>query len=156
MAEPHVMDALRAKRSELSGIVSHLEQQVVQHRASLVHLDAAMRLFDLDLAPEATSLRPQRPRSAWFHPGECLWLIHDVLRELQCYMGQKNGCNGADLFCNQATRTEIGRPRFSMRLRAWTTTFTSAARRSSVRERSPLPITCLNRPIAASARARMV
>ena len=44
MAEPHVMDALREKRSELSGIVSHLEQQMVQHRASLVHLDAAMRL----------------------------------------------------------------------------------------------------------------
>ena len=34
MAELHVMDALRGKRSELSGIVSHLEQQIVQHRAS--------------------------------------------------------------------------------------------------------------------------
>ena len=34
MTEPHVMDALRGKRSELSGIVSHLEQQIVQHRAS--------------------------------------------------------------------------------------------------------------------------
>ena len=51
--EPHVMDALRGKRSELSGIVSHLEQQIVQHRASLVHLDAAMRLFDPDLVLEA-------------------------------------------------------------------------------------------------------
>ncbi len=81
MAEPHVMDALRGKRSELSGIVSHLEQQVIRHRASLVHLDAAMRLFDPDLAPEATRSRPQRPRSAWFRPGECLRLVHDVLRE---------------------------------------------------------------------------
>jgi len=81
MAEPHVMDALRGKRSELSGIVSHLEQQIVQHRASLVHLDAAMRLFDPGLAPEATSSQPQRPRSTWFRPGECLRLIHDVLRE---------------------------------------------------------------------------
>ncbi len=45
MAEPRVMDALREKRSELSGIVSHLEQQIVHHRVSLVHLDAAMRLF---------------------------------------------------------------------------------------------------------------
>ena len=36
MAELHVMDALRGKRSELGGIVSHLEQQIVQHRASLV------------------------------------------------------------------------------------------------------------------------
>ena len=81
MAEPHVMEALREKRSELSGIVSHLEQQIVQHCASLVHLDAAMRLFDPNLAPETISSRPQRPRSAWFHPGECLRLIHDVLRE---------------------------------------------------------------------------
>jgi len=81
MAEPHVMDALRGKRSELSGIVSHLEQQIVQHRASLVHLDAAMRLFDPDLAPEEAGLRSQRPRSVWFRPGECLRLIHDVLRE---------------------------------------------------------------------------
>ncbi len=81
MAEPHVMDALRGKRSELSGIVSHLEQQIVRHRASLVHLDAAMRLFNPDLAPAAISSRSPQPRSAWFHPGECLRLIHDVLRE---------------------------------------------------------------------------
>ncbi len=81
MAEPHVMDALRGKRFELSGIVSHLEQQIVHHRASLVHLDAAMRLFDPDLAPAAISSRQQQPRSVWFRPGECLRLIHDVLRE---------------------------------------------------------------------------
>jgi len=81
MAEPHVVDALRGKQSELSGIVSHLEQQIVQHRASLVHLDAAMRLFDPDLVLEGSGSRQQRPRSVWFHPGECLRLIHDVLRE---------------------------------------------------------------------------
>ncbi len=81
MAEPHVMEALRGKRSELSGIVLHLEQQIVQHRASLVHLDAAMRLFDPDLGPAAIGSRSQRPRSVWFRPNECLRLIHDVLRE---------------------------------------------------------------------------
>ncbi len=81
MVEPHVIDALRGKRSELSGIVSQLERQVVQHRASLVHLDAAMRLFDPDLAPEEVGSRQHRPRSVWFRLGECLRLIHDVLRE---------------------------------------------------------------------------
>ena len=45
MAEPHVMDALRGKRSELSGIVSHLEQQIIQHRASLVHLQGLRMKF---------------------------------------------------------------------------------------------------------------
>ena len=56
----------------------------------------------------------------------------------------------------QATRTEIGRPSSSIRLSAWTATSTSVARRRSVRERSPSPITCLNLPMAASARARFV
>jgi len=56
----------------------------------------------------------------------------------------------------QAMRTEIGRPSSSMRLSAWTATSTSVARRRSVRERSPSPITCLNLPMAASARARLV
>ncbi len=54
-------------------------------------------------------------------------------------------------------RTEIGRPNSSIRLRAWTATFTSAARRPSVRVRRPSPITyLLDLPIAASARARLV
>ena len=38
----------------------------------------------------------------------------------------------------------------------WTATSTSVARRSSVRARSPSPITCFHRPMAASARARML
>ena len=81
MAELHVMDALREKRSKLSEVVNQLERQIVQHRASLVHLDAAMRLFDPDLAPEVAALRNQPARVAWFRPGKCLRLIHDVLRE---------------------------------------------------------------------------
>src|SRR5215213_5396871 len=56
----------------------------------------------------------------------------------------------------QAVRTEIGRPSSNIRFRAWTATSTSVARRWSVRERSPSPITCLNLPMAASTRARML
>ena len=51
---------------------------------------------------------------------------------------------------DQAMRTEIGRPSSSMRLRAWTATSTSVARRSSLRERSASPITCFQRAMAAS------
>src|SRR3954454_14948052 len=43
-----------------------------------------------------------------------------------------------------------------MRLSTWTATSISVARRSSVCERSPSPITRLNRPMVASARARFV
>src|ERR1700744_5517965 len=37
-----------------------------------------------------------------------------------------------------------------MRLRTWTATLTSVTRRSSIRARSPSPITCFHRPIASS------
>jgi hypothetical protein len=81
MGEPQVIGALRAKRSELAGMVMSLEQQPVQHRASLTHLDATMRLFDPELWPEEFPPRRSRSHNAWFRPGECLRLIYDVLRD---------------------------------------------------------------------------
>ena len=81
MAELHVMDALREKRSELAGLMSRLEQQLAQHRGSLAHLDATMRLFDPDMHSQGTDPTPHRERVSWFHPGECRRLIHDVLRD---------------------------------------------------------------------------
>ena len=76
-----VIGALRDKRSELAGMVSHLERELVEHRASLTHLDATMRLFDPDIRPK--DIRPKQPRerNAWFRQGECLRLIYDELRE---------------------------------------------------------------------------
>ena len=81
MAELHVMDALREKRFELSGIVSGLEQQLAQHRGSLAHLDATMRLFDPDMLSQDAGPVPQRGRVSWFGAGECRRLIYDVLRD---------------------------------------------------------------------------
>ena len=80
MSEPHVIGALRKKRSELGGVVNQLEQHLVKHRADLAHLDATMRLFDPDIRPQEIRPRNQRARSAWFRPGECLRLIYDQLR----------------------------------------------------------------------------
>src|SRR5664279_5714650 len=81
MAEAHVIGALRNMRAELAGIVLSLEQQLVQRRASLTHLDATMRLFDPELRPEEIRPRKQRSCNAWFRPGECLRLVYDVLRD---------------------------------------------------------------------------
>ena len=81
MAEPHVICGLRDKRAELAGMVNRLEQQLVQHRASLMHLDATMRLFDPDIRPEEIRPRQLRAHNDWFRPGECLRLIYDVLRD---------------------------------------------------------------------------
>jgi hypothetical protein len=81
MAEPHVIGALRNKRAELAGTLRQLEQQLVQQRANLAHLDATMRLFDPDIRPKDIRPRQQRVRNVWFRPGECLRLIYDQLRE---------------------------------------------------------------------------
>jgi hypothetical protein len=81
MAETHVIGALRHKRAELAGMLRQLEQQLVQQRANLAHVDATMRLFDPDIRPK--DIRPKQPRerNVWFRPGECLRLIYDELRE---------------------------------------------------------------------------
>jgi hypothetical protein len=81
MAETHVIGALRNKRAELAGVLRQLEQQLVQQRANLAHVDATMRLFDPDIRPK--DIRPKQPRerNAWFRQGECLRLIYDELRE---------------------------------------------------------------------------
>jgi len=81
MAELRVVDALREKRFELSGVVSRLEQQLAQHRGSLAHLDATMRLFDPDILFQDADPVPQRERVSWFRPGECRRLIYDLLRD---------------------------------------------------------------------------
>jgi hypothetical protein len=81
MAEPHVIGALRNKRAKLAGMLRQLEQQLVQQRANLAHLDAIMRLFDPDIRPKDIRTKQPRERNAWFRPGECLRLIYDELRE---------------------------------------------------------------------------
>ncbi len=81
MAEPHVIGALRDKRSELDGMLRQLEQQLVQQRANLAHVDATMRLFDPDIRPNDIRPKQLRERNAWFRQGECLRLIYDELRE---------------------------------------------------------------------------
>lgn len=81
VAEQHVVRALREKRSELAGLVKGLEQELSEHRAALMHLDATMRLFDPEIRPEEIGSAQRRRCNAWFCPGECLRLIYDVLRD---------------------------------------------------------------------------
>ena len=56
VSELHIIGALCNKRSELAGLVKGLEQQLIEHRAALTHLDAIMRLFDPDIRPEEIRL----------------------------------------------------------------------------------------------------
>jgi hypothetical protein len=81
VSELHIIGALHNKRSELAGLVKGLEQQLIEPRAALTHLDATMRLFDPDIRPEEIRPRQRRSCNAWFRPGECLRLLYDVLRD---------------------------------------------------------------------------
>jgi hypothetical protein len=80
MSEHHVIGALQSKRIELDDMLQQLEQQLVQQQTNLTHLEATMRLFDPNIQPEESRLKP-RMRSVWFRPGECLRLIYDELRD---------------------------------------------------------------------------
>lgn len=81
MGEPHVISALRGKRAEISGEILKLEKELGQRRADLLHLDATLRLFAPDLAPQ--SIRPKKSqgrKSSWFGHGERSRLVLSVLR----------------------------------------------------------------------------
>jgi len=58
-------------------------------------------------------------------------------------MDRRDGRSNPNPVWVHATQTEIGRPNSSMWFRTWTAMATSVARRRSVRERSPSPITRL-------------
>jgi hypothetical protein len=80
MGELQVIGGLRDKRAELVALVGRLEQQLADHRVSLTHLDATLRLFDPNLLLPDSGPQ-QRARVSWFRPGECLRAIYDVLRD---------------------------------------------------------------------------
>ena len=81
MGEPHVVSALRDKRSELAGLIEHLERRIGQHRADLIHVDAVIRLYAPEVEPETIPAKPVRERNSWFRAGECVRLACDLLRE---------------------------------------------------------------------------
>ena len=66
MAEPHVVSALVAKRSEVAGLIADLERKAAQQRADLVHVDAVLRLYAPELEPDCIPSRAARRRNGWF------------------------------------------------------------------------------------------
>jgi hypothetical protein len=81
MAEPHVVSALRQKRSETAGLILQREREIDRLRADLMHLDAALRIFAPDLVPGDIPAKAAFPkRSAYFQRGELTRRIYDGLR----------------------------------------------------------------------------
>ncbi len=76
-----MISALRDKRAEISGGILKLEKELGQRRADLMHLDATLRLFAPDLAPQSIRHKKSQGRkSSWFRHGERSRLVLSVLR----------------------------------------------------------------------------
>jgi hypothetical protein len=81
MAETHVISALRAKRSEVSGYIHDLEKKVKTWRARLANIDATIKIFSPETDPEAIPPRRTYRRSNYFKKGEFARLCLDELRK---------------------------------------------------------------------------
>jgi hypothetical protein len=80
MAESHVVSALVAKRSEVSGLIADLERKIAQQRADLVHVDAVLGLYAPGLEPDCIPSRAVRRHNDWFKSGELVRMVLDTLR----------------------------------------------------------------------------
>src|ERR1700676_2770601 len=79
--QPVAVNALRNKRSQLAGDIEYHERQIDLLRADLVHLDAALRLFDPDTDPDDIMPRRRVPRrSHYFAKGEQTRRVFEAIR----------------------------------------------------------------------------
>jgi hypothetical protein len=84
MAESHVVSALRDKRGEISGEIVAAERRINDLRASLVHVDATLKLFaGRDINPEAILSRLPKAKPLLAQPmsrGDLTKAILDAVR----------------------------------------------------------------------------
>jgi hypothetical protein len=82
MTDPLGIKMLTTKRAELVSIIADLEHRLVQTRADLVHIDAALRIFDPTYMPRRErNMISRYPRSDYFEHGEITRKSFEVLRE---------------------------------------------------------------------------
>ncbi len=80
MAVPHVINALRLKRAEISGYIHDLEKRIARQRANLASLDATIRLFSPGTNPDDIPPKRAHRRTRYFARNELSRLIQDALR----------------------------------------------------------------------------
>ena len=82
MVEPHVISALRLKRSEISGHIHDLEKRIARQRANLANLDATIKLFSPGANPDDIPPKRAYRRTRYFARNELSRLTQDALRTL--------------------------------------------------------------------------
>ena len=80
MPEPHVLSALKAKRSRVAGEIIHAQEIVAKRTKELLAIDAVIRLFSPDCDPDM--IAPIRPasRGLFFRYRELSRLCLSILR----------------------------------------------------------------------------
>src|ERR1700686_4535810 len=79
--QPVAVNALRNKRAQIVGDIEYHQREIDRLPADLVHLDAALRLFDPDTDPD--DIAPRRPlprRSHYFGKAEQTRRVFDAIR----------------------------------------------------------------------------
>ncbi len=81
MAEPHVISALTAKRSELAGIIAHHRKEIMRLLAEVNAMDTTIKLFDPEYRINAIKPKRYHRRNDFFRHGEAHKLLLDIIRE---------------------------------------------------------------------------
>ena len=81
MENEHLVKVLIEKRSEIATLIIGLEKQLGSHRASLVHLDATLKILSPDIkVAQIRSKRPAYARSGYFALRELSQRCQDAVR----------------------------------------------------------------------------
>ena len=80
MADTFIISGLREKRSAVAGQIVELRRQLDRLQADLFHVDAVLRLYDVE--PSEIPTKGRVPvRSAYFGRNEITRRVYDALRE---------------------------------------------------------------------------
>ncbi len=110
MAESHVLSALRQKRAEVAGTITVTERRLGDLRASLVHLDATLRLFALDINPEAIIAKLPRPDAApRLARGSLTRAVLEVLRDAEVPKTTNEVADRVAVTLNVSANDRVGR-----------------------------------------------
>lgn len=81
MPKSHVLSALVAKHSELSGEIDYHQNKIKQIKADMGAVSAAIKVFNPDYDLRTIKPKGVRSKSQIFKHGECSTLLMDVIRE---------------------------------------------------------------------------
>jgi len=82
MGNSYAISALVAQRAKIAGLILDLEKEVARHRATLIHLDATLKLLDPTIKLHVIrATHRAADRSSYFTPGEISERCRDAIRE---------------------------------------------------------------------------